>query len=396
MQQARSAQAKANARLQTSEAEDDLSIIAEGRLRWVETSPSQGGDVIDDHKGSIFVRKPLYDFGRSGALQQAARSEAQAMVSHYQSTQDQQRVAIMQAFFNVLQADQENFRDNEAMAVAYVTLDRMKSHQELGQTSDIEVMEQESLYQNVRYQVLQSESNQRLTRSILANILNRPDELPSELVSPEFSHAQRKLPDYERLLQLAFEHNPRLMSLKLELDAALQRTTAAQNSKLPRLDGEIEASSYTRELGSSDSLRAGVTLSIPIYNGGRVDAAIATAEAEVMRLRGKLTESRHELRQALLEQWFSIRRLMIRRQREESTLAYRELYLDRSRANYEMEVKADLGDAMVRLSEAQLALLKVDFETALAWEHLRSLVGVEMDQLLAVDDTRIKEGSNGN
>ncbi len=392
MQQARAGQLVAQARSQSSDAEDDISVSLEARARWVQPPTSQSDEPVDDHKGSLFVRKSLYDFGRSSALQQAARSEAQAMAVRYQSQRDQHRIAIMQAFFEVLLADQENYRDNEAMAIAFITLDRLRNRQELGQSSDIEVLEQESHYQGVRYQVLQSESRQRLTRSQLANLLNRPGELPADLVMPSFNHAERPLPEYERLLQLAQQYNPALQSLQWELQGAERRVAAVRSDKMPRLNGELEASSYSRELGSSDSWRAGVTLSVPIYNGNRVDAAVAAAQAEVMRLRSKVAQSRQELRQALLEQWFALQRLKLQRDQGQSELDFRELYLDRSRANYEMEVKADLGDAMVRLSEAQLALIRNDFDTALAWEKLRALSGVELEQLNAMTTQSPEEG----
>ncbi len=381
MQQARAQQQAAQARLQSSEAEDDLSVSLEARARWVQPPSSMSDEVTDDHKGSLFVRKSLYDFGRTTALQQAARSESQAMAVRYHSERDQHRIAIMRAFFAVLLADQENFRDNEALAVAYITLDRLRNRQELGQTSDIEVLEQESHYQGIRYRLLNSESRQRLTRSQLANLLNLPGQLPADLVSPSFDHAERPLPEYESLLALAQQYNTSLQSLQLELEASQQRVSSVRSGKLPQLNGELEASSYSRELGSSDTWRAGVTLSVPIYNGNRIDSAIATAQAEVMRLRAKLSQSRQDLRQALLENWFELQRLALRREQATSELDYRELYLDRSRANYEMEVTADLGDAMVRLSDAQLALIKNDFDTALAWEKLRALVGVELERL---------------
>jgi hypothetical protein len=77
--------------------------------------------------------------------------------------------------------------------------------------------------------------------------------------------------------------------------------------------------------------------------------------------------------------WFALQQLRQQGEQARSELAYRELYLDWSRANYEMEVKADLGDAMVRLSDAQLALTKTDFATELGWEQLRVLLGVELE-----------------
>ncbi|MEN8170222.1 MAG: TolC family protein [Pseudomonadota bacterium] len=381
LQQARADQLEAQAEQLVSEAEDDVNISLEARARWVQPSSSVSDEVVDDHKGSLFVRKPLYDFGRTSALQQATRSEAQAMVARYQSQRDQRRLAIMRAFFQVLLADQENYRDNEALAIAFITVDRLRTRQELGQTSDIEVLEQESHYQTIRNQLLGSESRQRLGRSTLANLLNRPGELPSELVTPSFNYANYPLPDYEKLLNLAHQHNLRLAAQQLELQAAQRRVASARSERLPRLDAELEASSYSREMGSNDSLRAGVTLRVPIYNGDRVNAAVAREQAEVMRLRAQLSQARQELRQALLESWFEIQRLRQRREQVKSELDYRELYLDRSRANYEMEVKADLGDAMVRLSDAQLALIKNDFDTALAWEQLRALLGVELESL---------------
>lgn len=58
---------------------------------------------------------------------------------------------------------------------------------------------------------------------------------------------------------------------------------------------------------------------------------------------------------------------------------YRELYLDRSRALYEMEVKADLGDAMVRVSEAERNLRKIQFDITLGWARLETLVGQDLN-----------------
>jgi outer membrane protein TolC len=381
LQQAHAGQLAAQARQRASEAQDDVSVSLEARARWVQPPSTVGDEVVDDHKGSLLVRKSLYDFGRSSALQQAAGSDAQAMAVRYQSQYEQRRLAIMRAFFDVLLADQENFRDNEALAVAFIALDRLRNRKELGQTSDIEVLEQERHYQTIRHQLLQSESRQRLARSTLANQLNRPGELPSELVTPGFNHVDKPLPEYEQLLRVAQQRNPTLQALQLELSAAQQRVIGARSDRLPHLDGELEASSYSRELGSNDRWRAGVTLSVPIYNGDRINAAVAREEAAVMRLQAELAQAQQELRQSLLDSWFELQQLVLQRDQAKSELNYRELYLDRSRARYEMEVTADLGDAMVRLSDAQLALIKNDFDTALAREQLSALLGVDLDTL---------------
>lgn len=374
---ARSDNALAAAGLQAASAEDDIDISIEGRLRWVDPLVN-GEGVIDDHKVSLFLRKKLYDFGRDSALRDAAGGEVAARELRYMGIRSQHRVAIMQAFFDVLLADHDYGRDNEAMAVAYITLDRLRNRQELGQASDIDVLEQESAYQAVRYRLTQSEARQRTTRSRLASLLNRPGMLPSELARPKLAFPPEKIADYQPILETALANNPTLRALQQQLDAAARRVEAARAQRMPTLAAELEASDYTRELGSNDRWRAGVTLSVPLYTGGRVDAAIAREQAQLYAVQAQLGSAQNEIRETLLELWLELQKLKVERQRAKSDLDYRELYLDRSRANYEMEVQADLGDAMVRMSEAQLALIKSEFQTALVWERLQALVGADL------------------
>lgn len=375
------AQAQIAAERDGAEAESALDVSVEGRARWVKP-PSIASDqnVTDDHKLSLFVRKPLYDFGRTSSRVEAAQQEELSQKYRFQSFRDERRITIMQAYFDVLLADMEYARDNEAMAVSYITLDRLRNRQELGQTSDIAVLEQEADYQQTRYQTALSENRQRSTRSVLANLLNRPGMLPATLERPKLGYEERKLPDFDKLLEKAVQNNPRIKALEASVEAARQRVEAARSDKLPRLDGELEASSYSRELASSDRWRAGVTLQVPIYSGGRVKAAVAAQVAQQSKAQAALDQERYDLRQELLQQWLIIQRLKLQRDKANSEQDYRELYLDRSRADYELEFKADLGDAMVRLSEAQLAVAQTDYQLALAWEKLEALSGGKAQQ----------------
>ncbi|HEY9148561.1 MAG TPA: TolC family protein, partial [Gammaproteobacteria bacterium] len=132
---------------------------------------------------------------------------------------------------------------------------------------------------------------------------------------------------------------------------------------------------YSRELGSSDRLRAGIYLELPLYTGGRVDAAVAARQAELYEVQARLDEARYALRQQLLDTWLELRTLSLKRERAYAELDFRELYLDQSRTNYELEFKADLGDAMVRMSDAQIELARNDYDYAIVWEQLLVLTG---------------------
>lgn len=375
LQQAQAEVDLARAGVLEAEARDGVNVWIEGRARWIEPADNTVDKSRDDHKVSLLARKNLYDFGRSSAQQAAAQAELAGREQFYIDSAQQRRMEIMRRYFDVLRADLEFARDDEAMAVAYVTLDRLRTRHELGQVSDLDILTMESDYQQTRRNRFASEGRMRVARAQLAIALNRPGMLPANLVSPELPQLQRTLPDYELLLAKALADNPRVQALRKRVEAAQQRLDAAYAGRRPRLSGELEASEYSRSMGSNDKMRASLYLEVPLYDGGTTNSAVARQQAELYRVQAQLTEAERSLRQTVLEQWTELNMLRIERDRAATQLNFRDLYLDRSRVMYEMEVKADLGDAMVRLSEAQLDEANVRFATALAWERMDALTG---------------------
>lgn len=89
--------------------------------------------------------------------------------------------------------------------------------------------------------------------------------------------------------------------------------------------------------------------------------------------------ARQYLRHAALEQLLSIS-LLKAQQRENSTvLGYRDLSLDKSRTLYELEVKADLGDAMVDQTAARLAQMETDYQLLMCRAVLAALRGEQLE-----------------
>jgi outer membrane protein TolC len=364
------------AALAAAEARTDFNVTAEGRLRWVEPGKMSADDDRDDHKASLFVRKNLYDFGRTGAVISAARAGLARAESLYQDTLAQRRLAILERYFDVVLADLEFARQDEAMAVVYVTLDRLRQRHELGQVSDVNLLATEAEYQQVRRARYAAEARQRLTRAALADVLNRPGRLPATVERPTLDASlDRAIPEVEVLQRAAVERNPVLAALRHQLRAAEERVAAARAERRPRLNAELEASSYTRELASNDEWRAGVVLQIPLYTGGLVSSVVSQRQAEFYEAQQRLREAEMDLQRNVLDLWLQLQTLKVQRDEATAGMDYRELYLDRSRALYELEVNADLGDAMVRLTEAELGIVRAEFNTALVWAQLDALTG---------------------
>jgi outer membrane protein TolC len=349
-----------------------------GEARYIDPPAIAPDQSQNDSRVRLILGKRLYDFGRTSNAEKAAQADVKSSEWMYKSALSQYRINVMESFFNVLLADLQYIRDNEAMSIAYIDYDRTKTRKEVGQRSDIEVLETQANYQKVRRQLYASRSSQRNTRSRLANMLNRPGDLVAEIAEPELSYDKRPLPEVEDLQAKAVKNNPRLIALRAQLEAAEKRVASARAGYRPTIDGAAEAGKYAREMGGYNKWEASVILNVPLLSGGTVKANVAKQQADLMRLKAQLNKAEMDVQQAVLDNWQLLNTLKAEQEEMKALLDYRDLYLDRSRALYEMEVKTDLGDSMVQISDARLKIARTKYNTALTWARLDALLGNEV------------------
>lgn len=365
------------------------------RLRWIEPSSIAYDQSRQDHRVRLQVSKRLYDFGRTAALEAAAAADVSSQQQRYRDAINQYRLAVMAAYFDVLLADLEAIRDNEAMSIDYVNFDRAQSRNELGQMSDIELLRFESIYQLSRARQYASGTRQRTTRERLANLINRSGRLPAELETPSLPDIGRDIPDVQAWFERAESTNPELIALQAAVQGASERLSAAQAGHYPILNGEAEVSAYSRTKGSNDPWRIGLTLDVPITTGGETQAQTAQRRAELLAARAALEQRRREIREAVLDSWSALHSLRAERQELMVRADYRDLYLDRSRALYELEVKTDLGDAMTQTSDVRLQQARVNYEITLAWGRVRALLGLDIRANEELDGQFTEQGNEG-
>lgn len=324
----------------------------------------------------LSARKPLYDFGRTEYAWRAASSLADSRAALLIDARAQRRLDIISLYFEVLLADMQYAAENEYTAVAYVGFDHAKSRQSLGQMSATELAALEKKYQDWRVKRNNSQLRQRASRARLANAMNQPGKLASELEDPPLTGNDRPLPEYENLLPLLPEKNPRLLALRAQLQAARERIEAIRSEKSPSIDFEMEAGDYSRMALTRDKYKAGVVLNWPLYQGGRVDALLVREQAQFQTLQAQSEKLKMELEQSLLETWLEISELQQSvRVAAKQNAEYRDLALERARGEYEVELKTDLGDAMAATMDARLQLRRAEYRLSLAFARLEGLLG---------------------
>lgn len=353
----------------------DTRIDLEGILR--SGRPTAGvPDFSNDNSIRLTARKTIYDFGRSDDAELAAAFELKAREADLTSTLDRRRLDIMARYFDVLLADMQYTVDNELMAVYYVNYDQGKDRLAQGQISSVELAELETRYQDILLKRNASAERQRITRAMLANAMNRHGELPGDLEDPKLPGNQRTLPDYETLLPIMLNHNPRLHAQQEMLAASQQRIASLRAETGPTLDAEIEAADYSRPATTRNNYSAGLILSWPLYQGNRSDSRIAREMARFNKLQAGTEKLKMDLTQALLETCLDITRLQgTARTAAQKYTEYRDLQLERSRGLYELELKSNLGTSMSETSDARLRTRRNEYQLALSFARLEALLG---------------------
>ena len=358
----------------------DTSVNLEGILRSGRPS-SWTPDYVSDNSVRLTARKTLYDFGRSSNAELAAGYELNAREADLATALDNRRMEIMARYFDVLLADMQYTVDNELMSVYYVNFDQGKDRLARGQISGVELAGLESRYHDTLEKRNAGAQRQRITRALLANAMNHPGDLPGDLEDPELPGNQRTLPDYETLLPILLDNNPRLHAQQEMLAASQKRMESLRAETGPTLDAEVQAADYSRTAATRDNLSAGLILSWPLYQGNRSDSRVAREMAQLNKLQADTEKLKMDLTQALLETCLDITQLQsTARSAAQKNVDYRDLQLERSRGLYELELKSNLGTSMVETSDAKLRARRNEYQLALSFARLEALLGRPLNE----------------
>ena len=370
----------ANSILQEKSSTNSLSVNLRAESKWMGPSAIAMNQSTKEQRLVLDVNKTLYDFGRLSAQVDEASQQILSQNLLYINARQRQYINVIQRYFNVVLADLQFYRYNEEMAVAYIEFDRTQIREKLGQRTELHVAEKNAAYQRIRRLRTQSQNQQRVTRSLLAQALNKPGSLPTTVSRPELNIISRKLPDIEVIQKKVKENNPILTALRAELAAAREKINYAYASDNPLLTGRVEAFKYAQPSNTANDWEANITLDIPLWSGRQVDAAVAKAKAEVYKIEAQLAQQELAAQQQVLELWLGIETLKIQYDEVLAAMNFSELSLDKNRALYELEVQADLGYAMVKFSAAEREVVKTNFDMALAWAELDALSGTLLNK----------------
>ena len=318
-------------------ADSGLKISAQAYLTAIEPTDITPDRSNNDSKAFLRARKKLYDFGYTEARESAAQNAVKSQQWQLLSERQKHQLDVVEKFFEVLVSDKNYVLKDEEMTLAFLKYDKAKDFNELGTLSDIELLRLENIYRE-RLQLRRvAEQQQRLSRLKLAAALGRPDDLPADLTMPEVDW-KKPLPDIETVIEKSLMNNPELRTSRDAVLAAKEKLTAAQSSQNLTIHGEMQLAKYNRETGTSHPASAGLVFELPLYTGGASQAEAARARAVLLEQQALLQMTELSIRQAAVELVMQLETLRADIEAQQVSADYSELYLDKNRDFYELEV----------------------------------------------------------
>ena len=370
----------AQARIVLEEAQESqaMTVDLQGRIRW-KTLQQQTG-TKDDHQFSLVAKKPVYDFGRSAMGEEIDSHQLMQREQIVEDALQQRKLEIMERFFAVLLADRQRTVEDETMTIAFLRFKKKQDKEVTGDYSELDLLKAESRFQDARAKQKQSEMMQRMTRIQLAEAMNRPGEIPSQLVPPIAAPEQifEQLEPLEALIQATQLQSPSVQQQQQAVEVAKRMLGQAQMGDHPALDAAFEVLDHSRVTSSKDRWRASLLLEVPLLDGGENGRQVAAARETLRQARAKLEMERRKVTETVHQLYLEMETLKAQWQADRIAEEYRDIELDRNRALYEQERQSNFGDSLIGVSASHLRSAKSRFAVLMLRAKLDRLTGKEI------------------
>lgn len=302
----------------------------------------------------------LFAGGRIRSSIDAAQSGVEAAQANLTQAEAQTRLQVRDAYYQTLLAREMVTIADSALQQAERFLEEERLRFETGQTSELDVLNAEVELENLRPQLVQAHNAADAAALNLKRLVNIPLEQPLRLTTqlhlpPEEELAQPTLLPEARVLREAT-----LRAAEAQVAVGEEQVDIEQSAYLPSISVNT---SYGQQLYAADifsfqgdwtpNWTAGLSISVPIFNGLQRRAQVGQAQAQLSTARLQRTQQEEavqlQYQQALNE-----------KERAATLIQARQRTVDQAQRVYELTVlRYEQGrTTQLAVSDARLSLLQ--------------------------------------
>ena len=317
--------------------------------------------IFDDDmsRADVVLKIPLYSGGKITNDIKASEFLHLAERNRLARTREELVFNVTSTMYSILGQGEVMRAVGQSIAAMDGHVARIKVLETMRKAAPVDVMRTEVRLAELRQSLIRESNVLAVGKRVLANLLGSKDsdwDVVGELPLPN------SLPgDVDSLLPMTLERRTDYLAAKNRLDAQGRRVDSAKAGKLPVVallgayGGRMAGTTETEDAGA-----VGIGVSVPIFDGGRVDAVVRQERAVLAAARERLHKLELQIRQdvetALLNCDASDRQLEVVQQ----SVGLAEEALRIERLKYEMGrgTALDVLDAQSSLLQAQTSVVR--------------------------------------
>jgi len=253
-------------------------------------------DVPDNYSSRLDLQWPIYSGGRQQALERAAAAEAGAAGADVAAARADLRLEVARAFWALVTARATVDVLEQGVARSQAHVRDVSLQFDAGLVPPNEIASAEAQESRSRMLAIEARNQRDAASADLARLvgvdLSQPIEPLAALDIPGATPAA-----VEALLADASAARQERRSMELRIEAAGERRVAASAGRMPTVAvaGGVDYARpnpriFPREDRWKESWDAGVSVRLPLWDGGRTGAETARADAEIEVARSRLAE----------------------------------------------------------------------------------------------------------
>ncbi len=355
-----------------------------------------GGETTSkSYTTTLQVSQLLYDFGKTGNAYDAARWGTRSSEHDAERVKQEVVLNVKQAYFALLQAD-------KLVEVAQKTVEQNESHLSqaqaffrAGSKPRFDVTRAEVDVNNAKLSLINAKNSVRVRTIALNNAMGIDPSRATQITDELF--AVPPLPTLEQAQEDALKSRPELIKAGADIEAAQARVKAEEANYRPTLSangaynwahGTTETdfggqslpgfSGQTLQSDIQDSWNAGITLTVPLFQGGLTRGRVSEARANLLALKAQRDTIRQAILLELNQAFADLEGAQARVDVMESTVKKAQENLELAQGRYEAGIGPyiEVTDAQLSAVNAETDHIQAMYDYQLAAARLLKAIGL--------------------
>lgn len=236
---------------------------------------------LNNQAANLTLNQPIDIFGIIKKGKHAAKLTREASEHDYDKARNDTTLQVKQAYYSVLRAQKYRAVQSRRVEQLQAHLEETKLHLKAGTAAPFDVLRAETEVADAQQSLISAQNGVELAKSAFNNTLGRDLSAPVELEEP----GQPQFVNLELVpcLDAACISRPEVLMMKTQEGVAGDMVSIAKQGSKPQFNLQwVMNQNLTTTLFNprSNSWTGYVTVSMPIYDGGKTRAAVEQAQSE--------------------------------------------------------------------------------------------------------------------